>query len=146
MSKMASHEPFEHLHPKLGAKEGRESNWQFDSRPLKVGNQPDPDVQRGRATWRYKALKESYKIGSELVPIGARDEKLWWPKVSGIQTGIVSGLHLGSPKTKSHLGVGVAERCKEYYMGEGGGFPRVRAVVNQVNPRSLVACPNTKWM
>jgi hypothetical protein len=24
-----------------GQKEGRESNWQFDSRPKKVGNQPD---------------------------------------------------------------------------------------------------------
>jgi hypothetical protein len=27
-------------------KKGRKSNWQFDSRPLKVGNQPDPDVCR----------------------------------------------------------------------------------------------------
>jgi hypothetical protein len=25
-----------------------------------------------------------------------------------------------------------AERCREYYMGEGGGFPRVRAVVSLV--------------
>jgi hypothetical protein len=29
-------------------------------------------------------------------------------------------------------------------MGEGGGFPRVRAVVSLVNPGSSVACPNTK--
>jgi hypothetical protein len=28
--------------------------------------------------------------------------------------------------------------------GEGGGFPRVRAVVSQVSPRLLVACPNTE--
>jgi hypothetical protein len=28
-------------------------------------------------------------------------------------------------------------------MGEGGGFPRVRAVVSRVSPRSLVACPST---
>jgi len=27
-----------------GKKKGRESNWQFDSQPLKVGNRPDPDV------------------------------------------------------------------------------------------------------
>jgi hypothetical protein len=32
--------------------------------------------------------------------------------------------------------------CKEYYMGEGGGFPRIRAVVSQVSPRSPMACPN----
>jgi len=29
-------------------------------------------------------------------------------------------------------------------MGEGGGFPRVRAVVNFVNPKSPVICPSIK--
>jgi hypothetical protein len=29
-------------------------------------------------------------------------------------------------------------------MGEGGGFPRGRAVVSFVNPKSPVAHPNTK--
>ncbi len=29
-------------------------------------------------------------------------------------------------------------------MGEGGGFPRVRAVVSLVNLELLVACPSTK--
>ncbi len=42
----------------------------------------------------------------------------------------VLGLPLGSPGTKSHLDVGLVERRKENYMGEGGGFPRVRAVVS----------------
>ncbi len=36
---------------------------------------------------------------------------------------VVSGLLLGNPGTKSHLDVGAAGRHKEYYMGEGGGFP-----------------------
>ncbi len=36
------------------------------------------------------------------------------------------------------------ERRKEYYIGEGGGSPRVRVVVSLVNPRLPVACPNTK--
>jgi hypothetical protein len=31
-----------------------------------------------------------------------------------------------------------------YYMGEGGGFPRIRAVVSQVNLELPVACPSTK--
>jgi len=35
----------------------------------------------------------------------------------------VSGLFLGSLGTKSHSDVGVVGRHKEYYMGEGGGFP-----------------------
>ncbi len=29
-------------------------------------------------------------------------------------------------------------------MGEGGGFPQIRAVMNQVSPVLPVACPNTK--
>jgi len=40
--------------------------------------------------------------------------------------------------------VGAAEQRKEYYMGEGGGFLRVRAVVSLVNPELPVACPSTK--
>jgi hypothetical protein len=38
--------------PSYGQKKGRESNWQFDFRPLKVGNRPLPDVRFGSATWR----------------------------------------------------------------------------------------------
>jgi len=46
--------------------------------------------------------------------------------------------------TISHSDVGAMERHIIYYMGEGGGFPRIRAVVNQVNSELLVACPSTK--
>jgi hypothetical protein len=51
---------------------------------------------------------------------------------------------LQRPKIKNHLDVGAAERHIKYYMGEGGGFPRVRAVVSFVNPESPVACSSTK--
>jgi len=34
-----------------GKKKGRESNWQFDSQPLKVGNRPNPDACRGGGEW-----------------------------------------------------------------------------------------------
>ncbi len=40
--------------------------------------------------------------------------------------------------------MGVAERHIVYYMGEGGGFPRVRAMVSQVNTQLPVACSSTK--
>ncbi len=55
--------------PSYGQKKGQESNWQFDSRPLKVGNRPVLDVRSGSATWRWKALFEGYKIDSDLVAI-----------------------------------------------------------------------------
>ncbi len=61
-----------------------------------------------------------------------------------VQIGTVSKLLLGSPRTKSHSDVGAVERCKEYYMGEGGGFPRIQAVVSLVNPKSFMAYSSTK--
>ncbi len=43
-------------------------------------------------------------------------------------------------RKKCHLDIGVTGKHREYYMGEGGGFPQVWAVVSHVNPRSPVAC------
>ncbi len=123
--------------PSYGQKKGWESNWQFNSRPLNVGNRPLSNVCSRSATWHWKALDESYNFGSNLVPIQAWGEKWWMPKVPGVQTGTVSGPHFGSPGKKSHLDVASTWSCREYYKGEGGGFPRVRAVVSQVSP----SCP-----
>jgi hypothetical protein len=89
-----------------GQKKGRESNCQFDSRPQKVGNRPDPDMRWGSATWSWKALEESYKIGSDLVPIRGRGEKLWWPKVPGIPNRESFGTPLWESRDKEPLGRG----------------------------------------
>jgi hypothetical protein len=71
--------------PSYGQKKGRESNWQFDSRPLKVGNRPVPNMRSGSATQRWKAFFEGYNFGLNLVPIRGRGEELWSPKVPGLQ-------------------------------------------------------------
>jgi len=52
--------------------------------------------------------------------------------------------NFGNPGTKCHLDVGLVERHKVYYKGEGGGFPQVRAVVSLVSLRLPVAHLNTK--
>ncbi len=39
-----------------GQKKGRKSNWQFDSRPLKVGNRPNFRVCRWHVTYHWKKL------------------------------------------------------------------------------------------
>ncbi len=71
--------------PSYGQKKGRESNWQFDSRPLKVGNRPASDVRFGSAIRRWKDLDEGYNFGSDLVAIRGRGEELCPPKVPGVQ-------------------------------------------------------------
>ncbi len=73
--------------PSYGQKKDRESNWQFDSRPLKVENRPLPDICNESATWRWKALEESYNIGWDLAPIGLGSREIWAPKVPGLQPG-----------------------------------------------------------
>jgi hypothetical protein len=53
-----------------GKKKGRESNWQFDSRPLKVWNWLDLGACKWCATHSWKALDESYKFALNLISIG----------------------------------------------------------------------------
>jgi hypothetical protein len=53
--------------------------------------------------------------------------------------GTISGLHFGSPRNLCHLDVASMASCREYYMGEGGGFPRVRAMVS-------LMCPNARGL
>jgi hypothetical protein len=127
-----------------GKKKGRESNCQFDSRTLKVRNRLDPGACRWSATHCWKDLDKSYKFALDLIPIEGLNKELWLRKVARVQTGTVSGPLLGSPGIKSHLDAGAVERRKGYYMGEGGGFPRIRAVVSLVSPELPVACPSTK--
>jgi len=47
--------------PSYGQKKGQESNYQFDSRPLKVKNRPLPDVASKSVTRRWKALQLWFK-------------------------------------------------------------------------------------
>jgi len=59
-----------------GQKKGRESNWQFDSRPLKVGNRPLPDIRIESAIRRWKDDDKGYKFGLDLVAIRLRSREL----------------------------------------------------------------------
>jgi hypothetical protein len=73
--------------PSYGQKKGRESNWQFDSRPLKVKNRPLLYIRFESATHRWKDLDEGYNFSSDLVAIRLCSRELWAPKVPGLQPG-----------------------------------------------------------
>jgi hypothetical protein len=102
---------------------------------IKSRNRPNSGVCKGSETHCWKALEESYNFGLDLVSIWVGGEKLWVSKIPRVQTETISRLHFGSPEKKSHLDANAVKSCKEYHMGEGGGFPRVQAVVSQVSPR-----------
>ncbi len=82
-------------------------------------------------------LDEGYNFFSNLILIGGFRTRLWGPKIAEVLTLTISGLPLGSSRTKNHLDVGLVERHIVYYKGEGGGFPQVQAVVNLVSPNCL---------
>jgi len=87
-----------------GQKKGQESNCQFDSQPEKVRNQPDLLSYRGRATYHWKTLDESYNFALDCISIRGLLTKLWGSKVAGVRIGVISGLPFGSPGREKPFG------------------------------------------
>jgi hypothetical protein len=79
-------------------KKGRELNWQFDFRPLKVGNRPDFLACRQCATYCWKDLDEGYNLASDLITIEGLHAKLCTPKVARVP---VVRISLCTPKWES---------------------------------------------
>jgi hypothetical protein len=60
-----------------GQKKGWESNWQFDSRPLKVENSPDFLLCKCNSTYHWKALDKGYNFALDLISIEGLHTKSW---------------------------------------------------------------------
>jgi hypothetical protein len=131
---MPSHWQFEHMQPKLWAKEGpgvklaiwlpttksREST--SSRRPIWACDMALKRSQRGLQLWFRPRCDPTLQLGVMAV------------QSSGSPTEIISGLHFGSPGNLCHSNVTSVTSRREYYMGEGGGFPRVWVVVSLVCP------------
>jgi hypothetical protein len=88
--------------PSYGQKKGRELNWQFDSRPLKVGNWLVPDVRSGSATWRWKALfEESSLWGLQLWFSPRPDQRSRWEVLVVQSPGTSTRDNFGTPLWES---------------------------------------------
>jgi len=92
-----------------GQKKGQESNYQFDSRPEKVGNRLNLLGCRGRATYHWKALDESYNFALHHIAILGLLAKLWGSKIGGIPIGAILGLPLRSPRREKPFGCGLVK-------------------------------------
>jgi len=120
MSKIASHEPFGHLQPKLWAKEKprvKLAIWL-------------PTTKSRESTWLQRLQKECNRALESS-----------WRKLRDC--------FRPHPNRRSEQEVMDAQSPKSPtrdpgQFREGGGFPRVWVVMSQVSPRSPVACPNTK--
>jgi hypothetical protein len=59
---------------------------------------------------------------------------LWVSKVAKVLISRIAKLLTWESWEKRHLDVASITCHKEYYKGEGGGFPQLRAMVSLVNP------------
>jgi hypothetical protein len=137
MSKMASHEPFGHLQHKLWSKEGpgvKLAVWlatiksRESTKPWCV--QVECDTPLERSWWELQVCFKPHPT----LEVWTRNYE--FPKSRESKSGQFRDSSLGVPG-QSHSDVGLVGKHREYYMGEGGAFPRVRVVVNQVSP----CCP-----
>jgi len=141
---MGSHDPFGHLKHKLWPKKRlgvKLTIWLPTSKSRKSTRFPYVkvvcDIPLESSQWRLQLFFKPY--------LNQRStHKVIKPKVAGVLTLGISGLPFGSPEIKCHLDVGLLERHKVYYKGEGGGFPQVRAMVSVVSLSMPMARPNTK--
>jgi hypothetical protein len=131
---MASPWPFGHLQPKLWAKEGPGVKlvvWLPTTKSLE-------STSSRRPNWECNTALESSRRELQLWFKTRRDLSLGRGAMAvqsaGSPAGTLSGLHFGSPNKMCHSDVTSTTSCREYYMGEGGGFPRVRVVVSLVCP------------
>jgi hypothetical protein len=99
-----------------------ESKCQFNSKPLKVKNPPDLLVCKWY-TIIAKNIYKGYNFASNLTSIEGLHKKLWASKVTESQFQDFQDSQIQSPETKWHLGVTPMARHREYYKGEGDGFP-----------------------
>jgi len=126
MFKMSLHDPFGHLKHKLWSKEGLGVKlvvW------LSTIKSQESTLVQVACDISLKISRQDYNFALNLISIKGLHAKLWGPKVAGVPTLAIS--------TKCHLDVGLVERHKVTYKGEGGGFPQVQAMVSLVSP----SCP-----
>jgi hypothetical protein len=129
--------------PSYGQKKGRESNWQFDSRPLKVGNRPLPDLLIESARCHWKDLDEGYNFGLDLIAIRLCSWELWAPEVPGLQPGQFRDSNLGVPG-ESAIRVQVRRSGTEYTIGRMVVAPPESGPWCVFWSKVPVACPNTQ--
>jgi hypothetical protein len=131
---MPPHWSFVHLQPKLWAKEGpgvKLAIWlpTTKSRESTPSRHPIWECDTAlKRSWRGLQLRLKPRCDRTL------QSGVMAVQSSGSPTGTISGLNFGSPGNLCHLDVGSAASCRVYYMGEGGGSPRVRAMVSLVCP------------
>jgi hypothetical protein len=87
-----------------GQMKGRESIYQFDSRPLKVRFCSDLLACKWRVTYCWKSLDKGYNFALNLTSIEGLQKKLWTSKVVGVPIQWISRLWSWESQDKMTFG------------------------------------------
>jgi hypothetical protein len=98
---------------------------QFDSWPLKVRNHIKLHACRWCVTYHWKSFDKGYNFALNLTSIEDLHKKLWAFKMASIPIPRILGFLTWESQEKWHLGATPVTSHKEYYKGEGGGFPQI---------------------
>jgi len=123
----------------MAKRRGRESNYQFDSRPRKVGSRLNLLGCKQSATYCWKVLDESYNFFSDYTSIRGLLAKLWGSKVPRIPIGRISGVPRGSPGREKPFGCGPRGEVQGEPLAERGATaPSVIREIEEVQGREQV--------
>jgi hypothetical protein len=110
-----------------GRKKGQKSKCQFDSWLIKINSFSELHVFRWHATYSWKTLNKGYNFSSYLASIRGLRKRLWASKMARVPILGISELLTWESWGKWCLNVAFVVNHKEYYKGEGGGFPKFRS-------------------
>jgi hypothetical protein len=144
MSKMASHDSFGHMQPKLWAKEG--SGVKLTIWLPTIKSQESTQTWRAMRKWEMTLESSQGELQDWFRP--CPDRRLGREVMMAQSLGSLNQDSFGTPfwesRNKEPLGHGRGGATQRILYGGRWWLPWVRAVVSQVSPRSPVACPNTK--
>jgi len=135
---MASHEPFGHLQHKLWSKEEPGVKLAIWLPTTKSQESTRSRCVRVKCNTPLERSQGELQLWLKPHP----DPSLGWEVMNAQNPKSPNRNNFGTPLWE--MDASAVESCRKYYMGEGGGFPRVQAVVSQMSPRSPVACLNTE--
>jgi hypothetical protein len=127
-----------------GKKKGWESNWQFDSRPIKSRESTGPQGVQVKCDTSLENSRQELQVCFRPHPNSRFEKRVTSPQSVKSPNRDSFGTPPWESWDKKPFGCRCREEAQRILYGGRWWLPRVQAVVSLVSPKSPVACPNTK--
>jgi hypothetical protein len=141
---MASHEPFGHLQHMLWQKEEPRIKLAVWLSTTKSQESTQPCCAQIECSTLLENSQQELQVCFRHHPNPRFEKKVMNSQSLGNPNRDSFGTPPWESWDKKPFGCGCRGVTQRIIYGEGGGFPRIRVVVNLVSPELLMACPSTK--